>query len=370
MNKALKASLIAIGMGFILAFILMLILRPTQAFSGMYYLTIGSFFSRNWTTYIGGSFAKASPIILTGISVGFAFKTGLFNIGAAGQALVGGFTAIAIGLLVPLPAPWHWLVAVLGAIAAGSLWGFINGLLKAQFNVNEVVTAIMMNYIGAILVKWLVKMPGIYESTTTRTLRILPTANTPTLGLDTLIRNSSLDIGFFIAIGVAVLIYWLLNKTTLGYELKAVGFNKDAAQYAGIKYKRNVMISMAIAGAISGLAGAMIYLSVSNVSMRPYVLLLPEGYDGISVALLAHSSPLGAILSGFFISYLRQGSQLLQLTSYDPEIAELIIAVIIYFSALSGFLIVYYDKLHAFIRKLIKEKVTKKKPTAPVEGGK
>lgn len=369
MNKYLKSSLIAIGLGFVLAFILMLVLRPSQAFSGMYYLTLGSFFSRNWTTYIGGAITKSAPIILTGVSVGFAFRTGLFNIGAAGQALVGGFTAIAIGILVPLPAPWHWIVAVIGAIAAGALWGLINGYLKAQFNVNEVVTAIMMNYIGAIIVKWLIKMPGIYESSYTRTYRVLGTANTPTLGLDLLFDGSNLDIGIFIAVAVATLIWFLLNKTTLGYELKAVGFNKDAAQYAGIKYKRNVVISMAIAGAISGLAGALIYLSASNVNMRPYVLLLPEGYDGISVALLAHSNPFGAILSGLFISYLRQGSQLLQFTAYDPEIAELIIAVIIYFSALSGILIIYFDKWVAKMKQ-IKTKLFPPKTVASSKGGK
>lgn len=344
MNKHLKASLIAIGAGFLFAFILMIILRPRQAFDGLYYLTVGSFFSRNWTVYLGSAVSKSAPIILTGISVGFAFRTGLFNIGAPGQALVGGFVAIAIGILVPLPAPFHWLVAATAAIVAGSLWGLITGLLKAQFNVNEVVTAIMMNYIGAILVKWLIKMPGIYETSYTRTYRILTTAITPTLGLDTLLPGSSMDIGIFIAVAVATLIYYLLNKTTLGYELKAVGFNKDAAQYAGIQYKRNVIISMAISGAIAGLAGALIYLSVGNVNMRPYVLLLPEGFDGISVALLANSNPFGAILAGLFISYLRQGSQLLQLTAYDPEIAELIIAVIIYFSALSTFLVAVFDK--------------------------
>lgn len=367
MNKQLKASLIAIGAGLIFAFILMVILRPTQALSGFYYLTVGSFFSRNWATYLGSAVAKSAPIILTGISVGFAFRTGLFNIGASGQALVGGFVAIAIGILVPLPAPLHWLVAIVAAVIAGSLWGFITGLLKAQFNVNEVVTAIMMNYIGAILVKWLIKMPGIYETTYTRTYRILGTAITPTLGMDTLLDGSSLDIGIFIAIAVATLIYFLLNKTTLGYELKAVGFNKDAAQYAGIQYKRNVMISMAIAGAISGLAGGLIYLSVANVNMRPYVLLLPEGFDGISVALLASSNPFGAIFSGLFISYLRQGSQLLQLTAYDPEIAALIIAVIIYFSALSTFLVSIFDKQLAVLKKIFRKKP---KNSNQSEGGK
>jgi simple sugar transport system permease protein len=261
-DKVIASVISAFG-GIIVGLIIMCILDFQEVGNFIYALVSGKYaFDPN--VYIIGSFVSAAPIIITGLSVGFAFRTGLFNIGASGQVLVGGITAIYVGHMLSLPQPLHFLVAMIAAILAGCLWGTITGLFKAFFNINEVVTSIMMNYIAAYLVKYLVKLTPVYDLLRSQTKKLPDSVTTPTLGLDRLFPNAAFDISIFIAIIAAIIMFVILNKTTLGYQLKAVGFNKDASMTSGIKYRRNIIISMSIAGALSGLAGAMIYLSGVN----------------------------------------------------------------------------------------------------------
>jgi len=330
MNKV-TTSFIAVGCGLLFGLLIMMIFNIQEAFQGFFTLLLGAF--NDGFRSLGNMFYMATPIILTGLSVGFAFKTGLFNIGAAGQMAVGAYTAIHVGVLWNIPAPFHWIVALILGGLAGAIWGTIPGILKALSNVNEVVATIMMNYIGMYLVMYLVKTQ-VLNINTSRSLPVQASAVLPTLGLDKIFPSSSINIGIFVAILAVFVIHIVLNKTTLGFQLKATGFNKDGSTYAGINTKRNIVISMCIAGALAGLAGAVYYLKLGN-HLNTSAGLLPQGFDGISVALLGLSEPIGALIAGVFLSYIRQGGFYMQLYEFKPEIIDIIISTIIYFSALA-----------------------------------
>ena len=358
-------SIIAIIMGLLVGFIIMLLVNPEQAFRGFLIILQGGFY--NGMSSLGTMIYYAVPIILTGLSVAFAFRTGLFNIGATGQLTIGAFIATAIGIRftflsgVPI---LHWLVAVIGAMIGGAIWGAIPGLLKAYRNVNEVVSSIMLNYIAVYLVASLIKSNDkLYYSGPARMYDILPSAVTPKMGLDLLFPNSSINGGIFLALLVALILYIILFKTTFGFELKAVGLNRDAAKYAGINAKRNIVISMIIAGAVAGIAGAMIYLN-ARVWFKPEHFLRPEGFTGIAISLLGLNHPFGVVLAGLFYGSLERGGEFINLLRFKPEIVDIIISVIIYVSALSLF-------LQKYIIKGLKIRFRKKKeaPEVATKGG-
>ena len=330
------SSLFAIAVGLLVGFLILLVSNPGQAGAG--FLTIITGPLTHGSKGAGQVFYYATPIILTGLSVGFAFKTGLFNIGSPGQFIIGAFAAVVVGIKGEALGSVQWIVALLAAVLAGALWGAIPGLVKAYFNVNEVIACIMTNYIGMYLVNYLVSSnKSLYDKIHNYSKSVAATANIPKMGLDKIFEGSSVNGGFFIAVMAAVLIYILLNKTTFGYELKAAGFNKDASKYAGMNEKRNIILSMAIAGALSGLAGALLYLAGSGKHIEIQDALAGEGFNGISVALLGLSNPLGILLAGIFIAYITAGGFYLQLLNFSTEIIDIIIAVIIYFSAFSLF---------------------------------
>lgn len=338
-NKAVingSASVLSILIGFGFSFIVLLISNAPYSFVGLTTLLMGGF--NGGMQGIGNVLYTAGPIILTGLAVGFAFKTGLFNIGATGQFIIGAFTAVYVGVRWTfLPVEIHWLVALLAAFIAGGLWALIPGILKAYRNVNEVISSIIMNYIGLYLVNYLIKIT-IFDPTKNQAL--MPTrAYLPVFGLDKIFTNSSLNIGFFIAVLMAIIAYIILEKTTFGYELKACGFNRFASEYAGINSKRNIWLSMVISGCFAGLAGGVMYLAGSARYFEIIDLLLqyPEGFTGISVALLGLSNPIGIIFAGIFIGYIKIGGFYLQWYPIMPEIVDLMVAVIIYLSALSFF---------------------------------
>ncbi|MGI6236126.1 MAG: ABC transporter permease [Candidatus Excrementavichristensenella sp.] len=294
---------------------------------------------------MGNMLFRATPIILTGLSVGIAFKTGLFNIGAAGQYLAGTCATLFIALSIPskiVPAWLIWLLAFLGGMVAGALWGAIPGMLKAFLNINEVLACIMSNWIAANVVTWLFdisNLKNIVESTKSGYI-YKTTFNgiaTPKLGLDKLFPGSQVNGGILIAILLAVLMYILISRTTLGYELKACGANRYAARYAGIKDRRNMVLSMAIAGAMAGAAGSLYYLSGNTeFYWSTYQILPAAGFNGIPVALLASNNPIGIIFTGMFMSTLSiSGLQLTNLTAYNEYITDVIISVIVYLSAFS-----------------------------------
>ena len=296
-------------------------------------------------TNIGNMLFRATPLILTGVSVAVAFKTGLFNIGAPGQYLAGTTASLFLALSIPsssVPAWLIWFIAFLGGVLAGALWGAIPGLLKATLNINEVIACIMTNWIAASLVTWLFDISNLKNMVEgNKTGYVYKTTYngvaTSKMGLDKLFPGSQVNGGIIIAIIMAILVYIMLEKTTFGYELKACGANRHAARYAGIHDKRNIVCSMAIAGAMAGAAGALYYLSGNTEFFwTTYQSLPSEGFDGIAVALLAVNNPIGVIFTGIFMSLLSiAGLQLTNLTAYNEYITDVIIAVIVYLSAFS-----------------------------------
>ncbi len=316
----------------------MLIVNPGEAVEGFQIIIKGRF--NRGPKSLGNMIYLSVPIILTGLSVAFAFRTGLFNIGATGQLTMGAFVAVYIGIewgaLGDIAPILHWGVAVLGAMLAGALWGAIPGVLKAYRNVNEVVASIMLNYVAMYLNAMLI-VKFIYNRDFARALDVQETAVTPKLNLDLLFLGSSINGAIVVTLIVVAILHVILNKTTFGFELKAVGFNRDASKYAGMNSKRNIVYSMMIAGAVSGLAGAMMFL-VAGVHLKPDAVLIAQGFTGIAISLLGLSSPIGVLLAGLFYGSLQQGGYYLQLLNFNPEIIDIIIAVIIYTSALGLFL--------------------------------
>ena len=294
---------------------------------------------------IGNMLFRAMPLIMTGLSVAVAFKTGLFNIGAPGQYLMGTLATLYIALGIPstsVPAGLIWLLAFLGGMLAGALWGAIPGLLKALLNINEVLACIMTNWIAANLVTWLFDISNFKNMVeNTKSGYIYKTTYngvaTPKLGLDKIFPGSQVNAGILVAILLAIVVYIILEKTTFGYELKACGSNRHAARYAGISDKRNIVLSMAIAGALAG-AGAALYWLSGNTEFywSTYQSLPGVGFNGIPVALLAVNNPIAVIFTGIFMAMLDVvGMQLTNLTAYNEYITDVIISVIVYLSAFS-----------------------------------
>ena len=360
--SSLLASLTCILVGLVIGFLALLILGwitlaqdgNTVTFTEM----LGKTWSSGFKAILSGGFyttanamgmgvrteiLQAAPLIMTGLSVAFAFKTGLFNIGAAGQYTVGAFFALYSAIVLKLP----WWACLVASAIGGALWGAIPGFFKAYLNVNEVITAIMFNWIGLYGVNTLIYQGGsgpMYNTNTTKTYTIkqvsaeslLPTFNVSVGGKDYFGKMFLPTIGIFIAIAVAVLIWVVLNKTVFGYELKACGFNKNAAKYAGINDRKNVVLSMTIAGALAGLGAGLFYLSGSK-EWEPLVstALPATGFNGISVALLASSNPIGCIFSAIFISHITVGGGFMDASIFPGEVSSIISGVVIYLCAFS-----------------------------------
>ena len=293
----------------------------------------------------GDMLFRAPPVIMTGLSVAVAFKTGLFNIGASGQYLMGTLATLCIALGIPssaMPTWLIWILAFAGGMLAGAIWGAIPGLLKAFLNINEVLACIMTNWVAANLVTWIFdesNFKNVLEGT--KTGYIYKTSfngvATSKMGLDLLFPESQINGGILIAILFAVLMYILLNKTTLGFELKACGANRHAARYAGINDKRNIVLSMAISGALAA-GGAALYWLSGNTEFfwSTYQSLPAAGFNGIPVALLAVNNPIGVVFAGVFMAMLDiVGQNLTGFTAYNEYITDVIIAVIVYLSAFS-----------------------------------
>ena len=361
-TRSVAASLLSILIGLAVGSLVILIVGCTSstlssksAWEGIQLIFLGLFttgrdaagaltFGFNSASF-GNMLFRATPLILTGLSVAVAFKTGLFNIGAAGQYLAGTCATLFIALSIPssvVPAWLIWLIAFLGGMLAGALWGAIPGLLKALLNINEVIACIMTNWIAANLVTWLFDISNLKNITDgTKSGYIYKTTfngvATSKMGLDRIFPGSQVNGGILIAIVLAVVIFVLLTRTTFGYELKACGANRYAARYAGIHDKRCIVLSMSIAGALAGAAGSLYYLSGNTeFYWSTYQALPTAGFNGIAVALLAVNHPIGVIFAGLFMSTLDiSGLQLTNLTAYNEYITDVIIAVIVYLAAFS-----------------------------------
>ena len=375
-TKSVIASILAIIIGLLVGSIVILIvalvnekMTLTTAWEGIRLVFIGLFstgrdavgnltFGFN-ATNMGNMLFRATPLVLTGLSVAIAFKTGLFNIGAPGQYLMGTSATLIIALSIPsgtMPALLVWLLAFLGGMLAGAIWGAIPGLVKAFLNINEVLACIMTNWIAANVVSWIFdgsKFRNLVEGTksgyiykTTYGLTLVDGVwtyvdgngvATAKMGLDKLFPGSQVNGGIVVAIILAILVYILMSKTTLGYQLKACGSNRHAARYAGINDKRNIVLSMAIAGALAGAAASLYYLSGNTEFYWITYQSLPDaGFNGIPVALLAANNPIAVIFTGCFMSMLDiVGQQLTNLTAFNEYITDVIIATIVYLSAFS-----------------------------------
>lgn len=360
--KTVVASLISILIGLLVGCVIVLIVGLTNPALGAasvwdgIRLVLGGILSTgrdavgNLTfgfnpSNVGNMLFRATPLILTGLSVAVAFKTGLFNIGAPGQYLMGTMATLVVALSIPttsVPAPVVWLLAFLAGMLAGAVWGAIPGLVKALLNINEVLACIMTNWIAANLVTW------VFDESIWRNMEengktgyIYKTARngveTAKWGLDVIFPGSQVNWGIIIAAALAVLVYIFITKTTMGYELVSCGSNRHAARYAGINDKRNIVLSMAIAGALSGAAASLYYLSGNTEFFwSTYQSLPATGFNGIPVALLANSNPIAIIFTGCFMSMLNiAGQQLTNLTGYNEYITDVIIAAIVYLSAFS-----------------------------------
>lgn len=325
------ASLAAIFVGLLFGLIILLISNPSQAFPAFITILKGGLTNLEG---IGEVWYFATPIIMTGLSVGFAFKTGLFNIGTPGQFIMGAYAAVYVGVQWTWLGPAQWFVALLAAMIAGGIWGIVPGALKAYANVNEVISSIMMNYIGMYVVNLLVTKT-IFDQLANQSLSPAPTAIIPKMGLDKIFPYPGVNIGILISALIVLIIYIVLNKTIFGFELKACGHNPLASKYAGINSKRNIVLSMIIAGALAGIGGGLLYLAGTGKHIQVLDVLAIEGFNGIPVALLGMSNPIGILFAGLFIAHITVGGINLQLFDFVPEIIDIIIASIIYFSAFS-----------------------------------
>ena len=281
--------------------------------------------------YIGEWLVSSMPLVLCGLSMGFAARTGLFNIGAEGQYVAGLTAAQFAAIFFPQIPFVHWFMAIVAAIVAGAVWGGVVGYLKAKFSVSEVVATIMMNYIALYLSRYLtMKIPG---TNTYRTPDFPVTSRLSNDFMEAITNYSRLNYGLFLTIG-AIIFYWIvMDKTRLGYSLRATGFNKEAARYGGIGVNANITTAMAIAGAFAGLAGAIVSLGSFTYGR---VLAVHDGYgfDGIAVALVGNSTAGGIALAGLLFGMLKSSQPLMQSRQIPKEITVIIMGLIVVFISL------------------------------------
>lgn len=298
---------------------------------------------------MGETVRQITPYILAGLAVAFAFRTGLFNIGVEGQLIVGWFAAAYVGVAFDLPKYIHLPLALIAAAGAGALWGFIPGLLKARFKVHEVIVTIMMNYIALHTTNALVKT---FSNGGDNTGAIHPTASLRSEFLENMTDYSRLHYGILIALAMVLVMWLILEKTTRGFELKAVGLNQNASEYAGMNVNKNIILAMVISGAFAGLGGAMEALGTFEyASVKGGFTGI--GFDGIAVALLGANTPLGVIFGAALFGSLKYGALNMPNEAGIPtEIVSIVIAIIIFFVA-SGYII------RLFVERFSKKKEAK-----------
>ena len=340
-DDAVKFSILSIFLGLLVGAIVLLISgnNPLEAYGAMIKGIIGK------PKYIAWTIIKATPYILTGLSIAFAFKTGLFNIGAEGQFIIGALVATLVGYSVQLPAIIHIPLTLILAAVAGGLWGAIAGFLKSKFGINEVIATIMLNWIAFYLSNFMVSNSFISVPNSEASVNIQESAS---IGIDSLKSivgpATPVNLGIILTLILVFVVWFILTKTTLGFELRAVGHNKDAAEYAGIDVGKSILKSMAIAGLLAGVAGG---IQVMGVTHNITVLAAQEGYgfDGIAVALIANSNPIGVIFSGLLFGAFKYGGIKMQSIGAPSEVINIVIGSIVYFIALSNGLRLLYVKM-------------------------
>ncbi|OIK13226.1 ABC transporter permease [Bacillus sp. MUM 13] len=328
----LSIPVISVLLGLIAGAIIMLVsgYDPIAGYSAM----LQGIFGESY--YVGESIRQITPYILSGLAVAFAFRTGLFNIGVEGQLIVGWFASVWVGLAFDLPKVIHLPLALLAGALAGALWAFIPGLLKARFRVHEVIVTIMLNYTALHLTNYLIA--NVLTDKKDQTDPIHNSASLSSGFLQGITDFSRLHWGIVIAIICAIVMWFILEKTTTGFELKAVGFNQHASEYAGMSVNRNIIMSMVISGAFAGLAGSMEGLGTFGYAAIKNGFT-GVGFDGIAVALLGGNTAIGVVLAAMLFGGLKTGALNMPLAANVPnEIVDIVIALIIFFVASSYFI--------------------------------
>lgn len=347
-------SLLCIALGFVLGFFILFAIKPSNAFDGFSKILQGGcymYFKLGNMSGLSRLISQAPMLILGGLSVTIAYKAGLFNIGVTGQYIIGALGALYCALILHLP----WYVCTIVAALFGAVWGGFVGYLKAYFNVSEIISAIMLNWIALFWVNQ-VTYSGIigrmFDPAMNATYIVAakaPKSVIPNCGMADFFASSTVNIAIFIAIIFAILVHILTEKTTFGYELQACGLGKDAAKYAGINDKRNTIYIMALAGALAGIAAALYFLSDVDQWHPQISSELPKMIaNSIPVALLAMCNPIGVIFSALLIVNISIGATYLNTKYFQPEIGNLIISVIIY---LCAFVAIFKDFVGNFLKK-------------------
>ena len=344
--QSLLASLLCVVVGMLAGYIVLLFINPEGAGEAILTVIKNYFYYPSKPAvmkYLGNTLVKTAPLLMCGLSVLFAYKAGLFNIGAAGQYVAGAGAALYLALALHMP----WYVCLLAAMVAGALLGAVSGLLKSYFNVNEVISCIMLNWISLYCVNML--LTRVKESTSPYTLTLAstnPGALLPSMGLGALFsKNAYVTIALPLSVLVAVLIWVVLEKTRFGYELRATGNNKNAAKYCGMNQNRNTVLTMMIAGAIAGMGAAMLYLTGFEQWQCSQSSVPAMGFNGISAAFLGGLNPIGTIFSSYFIQHITNGGAYVDKSLYCAQISDLISSLIIYLCGFVAFFKFYMNTL-------------------------
>ena len=347
--QSLISSLICIILGLFLGYIVLLFINPAGAFKAITDVIKNFFYYKGSTIrmkYLGNTLVKTAPLLMCALSILFSYKVGLFNIGCSGQYTAG----VCAALYAALKWNWNWLACLLLAILAGALAGTIVGILKSYCNVNEVISGIMLNWI--ILYGTNTILTNVKELASPYTLLVKkysPQSLLPSLGLGKLFSNNQyMTIAVPLSILIAVAVMVILNKTKFGYELKATGFNKNAAKYCGMKEKRNMILSLMISGALAGMGAAFFYLTGYEQWECTTSTVPGMGFNGIAATFLGGLNPIGTIFSSFFIQHITIGGANVDKTMYCSQISDLISALIIY---LCGFVLFLKTMMKNMIRK-------------------
>lgn len=362
--QAVFASVICVLVGLLIGLIVLAIIKPAGAWDSIVTIVLNFF---NYPTgaarlrYLGNTLVKTAPLLMCALSIQFCYKVGLFNIGAAGQYVVGAGACLYAALAWNQP----WWVCMLLAVLAGGIYGAIVGALKAYLNVNEVISGIMLNWIGLYGVNML--LSNVKESTSPYTIGVASansSAIMPSLGMEKLFTNNKyVTIAIPLSVIIAIVVWIVQSKTTFGYELQATGFNKDAARYAGMKEKRNIILSLIIGGALAGIGAAFLYLTGYEQWSCTQSSVPNMGFDGISAAFLGGLNPIGTVFASYFIQHITDGGSYLDKAIYPSQISDLISAIIIY---LCGFVLFFKYVMNSRIRAKEEKKLREEKKS---EGG-
>ena len=364
--QTLLASLVCVLGGILVGYIALLIIEPSGAFEAIV-AVLKSFFrypGKLMLKYFGQTLTRTVPLLMCALSVLFAYKVGMFNIGAAGQYCAGACACLYAALAWNLP----WYLCMVCAIVAGSALGAVTGWLKTKCNVNVVISGIMLNWITLYMTNLILTSVKSPNSPYTKALQgSNPSALIPSLGLGALFNNEkSVTLAIPLAVVMAVVVWVVLNKTKFGYELKATGSNFNAARYCGMKENRNIILTMMIAGALAGMGASMLYLTGIEDWETTIASVPAMGFNGIAVAFLGGLSPIGSILSAFFIQYITAGGGNVDLQVYCSQISSLISSLIIYLCAFVAFFKFF---IQTKIRKADEKKAAALKAADTKEGG-